>query len=105
GVWNADQTELLRKAEQWPPQTGAQVADGSELYYFGWLLTRAAATTVLLACLSMPLAIVLGLLVAVGRLYGPSWLSRMLVLYVEFLRGTPLLLQLYVIYFLLPEIH
>jgi polar amino acid transport system substrate-binding protein len=52
----------------------------------------------------MPLAMLLGFLVAVGRLYGPAWLGRLLVLYVEFLRGTPLLLQLYFIYFLLPNL-
>ena len=40
-----------------------------------------------------------------GRLYGPRWLTWLLVSYVEFLRGTPLLLQLFVIFFMLPEIH
>jgi polar amino acid transport system substrate-binding protein len=50
----------------------------------------------------MPLAMLIGLLVAVGRLYGPGWLSRLFTIYVEFLRGTPLLLQLFVIFFGLP---
>ncbi len=104
GIWNADQAELIRRAERWPPQPAAGDDGNSEISYFAWLLTRAAGTTVLLACLSMPLAIMIGLLVAVGRLYGPGWLGKLLVAYVEFLRGTPLLLQLYVIYFLLPDI-
>src|SRR5262249_55574095 len=43
--------------------------------------------------------------VAVGRLYGPRWLGWLLGIYVEVLRGTPLLLQLFVIYYLLPEVH
>jgi polar amino acid transport system substrate-binding protein len=51
----------------------------------------------------MPLAIVLGLLVALGRLYGPAPLRWLLVGYVELLRGTPLLLQLWFLYFVLPE--
>jgi polar amino acid transport system substrate-binding protein len=53
----------------------------------------------------MPLAILIGLLVAVWRLYGPSWLAWLPTLYVEFLRGTPLMLQLFVIFFVLPELH
>ncbi len=73
------------------------------LAFFG-TLARAAGVTVLLACLAMPLAILLGLLVAVGRLYGPRWLGWPLTVYVELLRGTPVLLQLFVIYYLLPTV-
>lgn len=70
--------------------------------YFGTLL-RASGVTIILAAVAFPLAIILGLLVAVGRLYGPGWLRPILTAYVEFLRGTPLMLQLYFIFFLLPE--
>jgi polar amino acid transport system substrate-binding protein len=59
---------------------------------------------VILSTISFPLAILLGLLVAVGRLYGPRWLRLPLAGYVEFLRGTPLMLQLYFLFFFLPEI-
>src|SRR5262245_58564546 len=38
----------------------------------GWILIRAAGVTVLLASLAMPLAIFVGLTIAVGRLYGPK---------------------------------
>jgi polar amino acid transport system substrate-binding protein len=51
----------------------------------------------------MPLAIVLGIIVALGRLYGPGPVQRLLTGYVEVLRGTPLLLQLYSIYYALPS--
>lgn len=104
GVWNADQADLKRLAEDWPPRTAPEDADSSGLSWLAWLLLRASWTTVLLSCLAMPLAIALGLAVAVGRLYGPAWLGGPLLLYVEFLRGTPLLLQLLFIYFLLPAI-
>ena len=61
--------------------------------------------TIFLSLASMPLAIALGLLVALGRLYGPRPLSdRLLAAYVELLRGTPLMLQLFVLFFLLPEL-
>jgi len=54
--------------------------------------------------LSFPLAIAAGLLIAVGRLYGPAWLKPLLAIYVETLRGTPVMLQLYFIFFFLPEV-
>ena len=41
---------------------------------------------------------------AIGRLYGPPSLRPLLTAYVELLRGTPLMLQLYAIFFLLPKI-
>ncbi len=66
------------------------------------ILIEAAGMTVVLAVLAFPLAMALGLLVAVGRLYGPSWLKPALVFYVEFLRGTPVMLQLFFIFFFLP---
>ena len=60
--------------------------------------------TILLSVTAMPLAIVAGLLIALGRLYGPTVLRYPLGWYVELVRGTPLVLQLYVIFFLLPEL-
>lgn len=70
----------------------------------GGLLVDAAEITVLLSVTAMPLAVLCGLLVALLRLYG-SWLpSKAAVLYVELVRGTPLVLQLYLIYFLVPKL-
>ena len=68
------------------------------------LLLRSAAMTILLSFASFPLAILIGLAVAVGRLHGPAWLRPPLALYVEVLRGTPLMLQLYALFFLLPKV-
>ena len=102
GLWNEDQKDLEKIAADWPPPT-ADVEPA--LLEFGGLLARSAVITIVLACLSMPLAMLIGLLAAVGRLYGPRWLDWLLGAYVELLRGTPLLLQLYVIYYLLPKIH
>lgn len=106
GLWNADQDRLTETALHWPPKEespaeSASASSGSLAY--AALLGRAALTTVELSCLSMPLAIVIGLFVAIGRLYGPRWLERLLRGYVELLRGTPLLLQLIVIFYFLPN--
>ena len=68
------------------------------------LLASSAGMTILLSCASFPLAIAIGLAVAIGRLHGPAWLRPPLTGYVEVLRGTPLMLQLYAIFFLLPKI-
>ena len=69
----------------------------------GWLLVQAATITVALSCLAMPLAIGIGLSAALLRMYGNRMLAKIAGLYVEVVRGTPLVLQLYVIYFLIPE--
>jgi polar amino acid transport system substrate-binding protein len=103
GLWNDAQRRLTEVAQSWPPTAEAQPSRWANFPYYVWLLLIASWTTIKLACLSMPLAIMIGLLVAVGRLYGPRWLGIPLEAYVEFLRGTPLLLQLFVIYYVLPR--
>jgi polar amino acid transport system substrate-binding protein len=68
------------------------------------LLLRGAIVTVELSVLGMALAVVVGLVIVLMRLYAPaplSWLARA---YVEVIRGTPLLIQLFLIYYGLPEI-
>ena len=68
------------------------------------LLLRGAAVTVELSVLGMALAITVGLVVVLLRLYAIAplrWLARA---YVEVIRGTPLLIQLFLIYYGLPEI-
>jgi polar amino acid transport system substrate-binding protein len=102
GLWNDDQEELRLKAFDWPPEVSAPETGLWTYVDYFWLLVKAAGVTIVLAVVSMPLAMSLGLIVAVGRLYGPWWVDRPLRGYVELLRGTPLLLQVFVIYFLLP---
>lgn len=103
GVWNDEQERLAAVAQNWPPVVEAETSRWANFPYYTSLLLWAAWTTIKLSFLSMPLAILLGLLVAIGRLYGPRWLGVPLEAYVEVLRGTPLLLQLFVIYYVLPK--
>jgi polar amino acid transport system substrate-binding protein len=103
GLWNDEQKRLTEVAQHWPPAAEAQTSRWTNFPYYVWLLLTAAWMTIKLACLSMPLAILIGLLVAVGRLYGPRWLNIPLEAYVELIRGTPLLLQLFTIYYVLPR--
>jgi polar amino acid transport system substrate-binding protein len=62
-------------------------------------LIRAAVITLVVSCLSMALAVVLGIMIAAGRVYGGRLLRTTLTLYVEVIRGTPVLLQLFVLYY------
>jgi polar amino acid transport system substrate-binding protein len=102
GLWNVAQEELGK----------ADLGIQQSIQARGWevitqnlpILLQAAGITVLLAVLAMPLAIGIGLIVALGRLYGPAVIRVPLAAYVEILRGTPLLLQLYTIFFVLPAL-
>ena len=118
GLWNGEQERLsYAYSHPWPPEDADQPADGDEegggpaegepslsLWSLSGKIAKAAGLTVALACCAMPLAIVVGMAVAVGRLYGPGPLRGLLTAYVEVLRGTPVLLQLFVLFFLLPQV-
>jgi polar amino acid transport system substrate-binding protein len=47
----------------------------------------------------MALAVLLGMAIAIGRIYGDPLTRSLLTVYVEVMRGTPVLLQLFVIYY------
>lgn len=106
GIWTDAQEELGRLGPQAPlPARRQESRHGWALIRrYGPTLLLAAMLTVFLSLASMPLAMALGLLVALGRLYGPAPLRWLLGGYVELLRGTPLMLQLFVLFFLLPEL-
>jgi polar amino acid transport system substrate-binding protein len=55
--------------------------------------------TIVLSCLSMGLAVAVGVLIATGRVYGNRVVRAALTGYVELMRGTPILLQLFVLYY------
>jgi polar amino acid transport system substrate-binding protein len=68
------------------------------------LFAAGAAMTLAVSLASMALAVTLGVLLALGRGYGPAPVRWLAVGYVELFRGTPLLIQLTMIYFGLPEL-
>jgi polar amino acid transport system substrate-binding protein len=105
-VWNDDQARLydrLLAGEVVEPVAGATIEHTSNRWaaarrYLPALL-RAALVTIALSCLSMGLAVVIGVLIACGRVYGNRLARGALLGYVELMRGTPLLLQLFVLYY------
>ena len=59
--------------------------------------------TLLLSAVAMVGGLLIGILCAAGRTYGPAWLRRIVGAYVEVIRNTPLLVQLFLIFFGLPS--
>lgn len=77
----------------------ARTATSNQVLAYVPSLARAAVVTLLVSILSMTLAVIAGLALASGRVYGRSVLRVATTLYIEIIRGTPLLLQLFVIYY------
>jgi L-cystine transport system permease protein len=73
------------------------------LDFFPKLLPYLGITFYIVA-MSIVLGLVFGLLVALPRLYNVPVLKRVSEVYVSFFRGTPILIQLFLIYYGLPEI-
>jgi len=107
GIWNSGQDWFDKQSSR---SADSNPSEAPIATYTGWsavranigIMLKAAGMTVFLTVTSMPLAMLVGLLIALGRLYGPALLRPLLTIYVEIIRGTPLLLQLTVIFFLLP---
>ncbi|MFQ2173232.1 amino acid ABC transporter permease [Aeromonas rivipollensis] len=67
------------------------------------LLSAGLIFTVPLTLFTFALGILLGFLVALARLYGPAPLVALVRFYVWLIRGTPLLVQLFLIFYGLPS--
>jgi His/Glu/Gln/Arg/opine family amino acid ABC transporter permease subunit len=108
-VWNDDQPRLYARVlagEPVPAVSGFEATDlaatlptwEAALRYLPSLV-RASAVTIVLSCLAMGLAVLLGISIASGRVYGNGLTQALLTGYVEIIRGTPILLQLFVLYY------
>lgn len=97
-LWSDDQS-LLFGDEPPPPLEAVGVTDQASVDQYLNLLVTAAWLTIKISVSSMALAMVIGLPVALCRLYGPRPLQFMALSYVEFFRGIPVLILLYFIYY------
>ena len=70
-------------------------------YYVFFL--EGSKNTILLALFTVIFGVVIGMVLALMRLSGKKLLKFLASAYVEFIRGTPLLVQLYIIYYGLPK--
>ena len=101
------QGELARIKARWENPVGDVLAStGAQLSFAKYfpMLVSAARVTVEVSVLSMALAMLVGLLVAMCRLYGPAPVRWGAIAYVEFFRGIPVLLLLYLLYYGLPTL-
>jgi His/Glu/Gln/Arg/opine family amino acid ABC transporter permease subunit len=108
-VWNEDQPKLyeqLLAGRPVEPVSGLDAAvnisrltnwDAARRYFPS--LLRASVVTLALSVLSMGLAVAVGVGIATGRVYGGPAVRGLLLGYVELMRGTPILLQLFVLYY------
>ncbi len=67
-------------------------------------LLQGTMVTLQIAAVSLVLGMIVGLPVGVGQVYGPVWVQRILGAYVTLFQGTPLLIQLFVVYYGLPDV-
>lgn len=80
------------------------------MYHFNWrpvfqnfdLLWQGLLLGLGIAFLSLGIGMLIGLVGAFGRTYGPRQLRLLVAAYVEFVRNIPLLLIIYFVYFALP---
>ncbi|HEX5083652.1 MAG TPA: ABC transporter substrate-binding protein/permease [Blastocatellia bacterium] len=121
GIWNGETDQLFARmsSASQPGQSGQVYEEFTQNItkkltwrerlaryksYLPPLLLIGAPMTLLISVLGMAVAIVIGLAVALIYLYAPrpaSWMARG---YVELFRGTPLLIQLYLIFYGLPNV-
>lgn len=73
--------------------------------YISWLpgLVEAAWMTLKLSVASMILAVIVGIFLALSRVYAPKPISKAALYFIELIRGTPLLMQLFFIYYIFPN--
>src|SRR6056297_3508786 len=60
--------------------------------------------TMKLICWSIPIGLVIGIIIAIGRVYGNVLVSFFSKAYIIFFRGTPLLILLFILYYGFPSI-
>lgn len=106
-VWNDDQPAMYARVLAGADSLLDAPGGGAPARPSTWELTkrylpallRAALITLVLSCAAMLLAVSLGAAIAIGRVYGRGWVRALLTTYVEVTRGTPVLLQLFVLYY------
>ena len=72
--------------------------------YWKVFLIEGVSTTLLLTCIAVALGTLLGTIVAIMKMSKSRLLRGIITIYIELIRGTPILLQLYIFYFVLPQL-
>ncbi|MCI0336182.1 MAG: ABC transporter substrate-binding protein/permease [Acidobacteria bacterium] len=119
GLWNDETERVFAQITADSQKQGEALADYTQAVtrkltwrerlkqyasYLPILLFQGAPMTLLISILGMTVAVAFGLALALMNLYGPRLVSWLAKAYVELFRGTPLLIQLYLIFYGLPNI-
>ncbi len=67
-------------------------------------LLEGTVITIKLTVIGIIIGVVLGIPIALGRVYGKKFIYLICTFFVEIIRGTPLLTQLFILYFGLPSV-
>jgi polar amino acid transport system permease protein len=70
---------------------------------YGPRFLAGAGVTLQITVVAVAIGLAIGVPLALIRLYGPRWASGLALAYIELFRGTPLLVQLFVVYYGLPS--
>jgi len=103
-LWNDAQEKLHRNIKDTTGYAALEETKKKSLSAFFPMLLKGAGITIGISAASMALAVTLGLLITLMRLYGRPPFSTLATVYIEIYRGTPLLIQLYILYYGLPNI-
>lgn len=68
------------------------------------LLLKGAAVTVEITALSVGMGLLIGMIFGIARLCNNKFIRCLAAVYVDFIRGTPLLVQIFLVYFALPPV-
>lgn len=120
GIWNSETAALLSDPnvpahgpadayEAWRQATQRASTRGlgerlADYWQYRDQFAKGVAVTLAVSLSSFALAVALGIALALARSYGPRPVQWLAVAYIEVFRGTPLLVQLFFVYFALPEI-
>ena len=72
--------------------------------YWRIFLLEGVKNTLILTTIAVVLGVALGTLVAMAKMSRSKLVRFLISIYIEIIRGTPILLQLYIFYFVLPEL-
>jgi polar amino acid transport system substrate-binding protein len=99
-VWDSTEAPFFRRElASAPERSVVGTARAESVTSYIPALLRAALVTLVLSCLAMCLAVIGGGALAAGRVYGGPLVRGACTIYVEVVRGTPVLLQLFVLYY------
>ncbi len=99
-IWNVDQ-ERIKNASA---SDTVKIREKISVLNYLPLILKGACVTLILSYLSMMLAMAAGFWICLSKMYGPPPVKWLASAYIEVVRGTPLLIQLYLLYYGLPNI-